>query len=62
MPTRKIGDVPFACTDHEHNPPSHAVFEPGVYEHICPTCGHKTVFTVTRVMCSTGGTSESNRQ
>ena len=22
------------------------VFEPGTYEHTCPACGYKTVFTV----------------
>lgn len=47
--TRKIADIPVPCLDHEHKPPSMMLFEPGVYEHVCPSCGHKTVFTVPRV-------------
>lgn len=46
MPTRKIADLPKACTDPEHGPPAHAVLSPGVYEHECPACGHKIRFTV----------------
>lgn len=48
MPTKKIGNVsPFhTCLHPEHGPPSMRVFDPGVYEHTCPACGKKTVFTV----------------
>ncbi len=49
MPTRKIADIapPSAdCRDREHRPPTMQVFEPGVYEHTCPACGKKSVFTV----------------
>jgi len=55
MPTRRL-DEPRSpltsewdngpCTHPEHNPPSHMVFQPGRYEHTCPSCGKKTVFTV----------------
>ena len=50
MPFKKIEqddlwkNIP--CLDCEHNPPSMIVLSPGKYEYICPTCGHKTVFTV----------------
>ncbi len=48
MPTKKISDLPHQpiCRNPEHNPPSMRVFEPGVYEHTCPGCGHKMTFTV----------------
>ncbi len=55
MATRKIDDdngwsgkewVPDPCNNHEHNPPSMMVFEPGTYEHECPGCGAKQVFVV----------------
>lgn len=48
MPTRKIADSPLTkmCRHPEHNPPGMQVFEPGTYEHTCPGCGHKMVFTV----------------
>jgi predicted RNA-binding Zn-ribbon protein involved in translation (DUF1610 family) len=26
----------------------HQVFQNGVYEHTCPSCGHKTIFRVNR--------------
>lgn len=43
---RKIGDFPRPCLHPEHNPPSMIVLEPGIYEHTCPGCGHRTTFTV----------------
>ena len=56
MSTRKIADIQpnkiwikqtkKPCFDPEHNPPKHCVFEPGIYEHVCPGCGKKTVFTI----------------
>lgn len=48
MPTRKIADLEKPCMDPEHNPPSHQVFEDGVYEHECPSCHKKTRFTVSK--------------
>lgn len=55
MPTRKIEDVatgttaiPALCLHPDHKPPMHQVFEPGTYEHECPNCGQKTIFTVNR--------------
>jgi hypothetical protein len=50
MPTRKIADLPLdsVCLDSEHSPPTHMFYEPGVYEHVCPSCGRKLVFTVPR--------------
>lgn len=52
MPTRKIDDndddyksfVP--CTHPDHDPPSHQVFEPGLYEHRCSACGRTVTFRV----------------
>jgi len=60
MPTRKIRDLPLEhwytpwppCQHPEHNPPSHMVFEPGVYEHTCPGCGRQLEFVVHGTWCS----------
>lgn len=55
MPTRKIeeptskewaSEVYRTCRDPSHDPPSMRVFEPGLYEHECPTCGTITKFRV----------------
>lgn len=49
MPTRKIRDLyntEIPCRDPEHNPPSMMVFEDGIYEHTCPSCGKVQRFTV----------------
>jgi hypothetical protein len=48
MPTRKIGEVVETrrCYDTSHDPPSMMVWEPGVYEHTCPSCGKKQTFVV----------------
>jgi hypothetical protein len=53
MPTKKIADFnpQDICNDPEHNPPSHMVFEPGIYEHTCPNCGKVTRFTVPQIIC-----------
>lgn len=53
MPTIKISDLDFPCMHPEHNPPNMIVFDPGVYEHTCPACGAKMIFTVTGTFCST---------
>jgi len=45
---RKIADIPKSCLSPEHVPPSHIVLENGVYEHTCPSCLAKTIFTVNR--------------
>lgn len=49
MSLRRI-DVPkydrTECKSPEHNPPMHIKLEPGIYEHTCPVCGAKRVFTV----------------
>lgn len=46
--TRKIADPPVLqpCRHPAHKPPNMCVFEPGMYEHICPGCGNKIIFTV----------------
>lgn len=44
--TRKIANIPEQCTHPDHNRSSHQVLTPGVYEHICPGCGKRRVFTV----------------
>jgi hypothetical protein len=50
MPLRKIDDGnkngKDLCRHPEHKPPMHIVLEPGTYEHTCPACGNKTIFTV----------------
>lgn len=46
--TRKIADLPRVCVSPQHDPPSMMVYEPGVWEHVCPSCGNRQVFTVTR--------------
>lgn len=53
MPTRKLPKEwsKFAaeyCRDPEHDPPSMQVFENGVYEHECPSCGAKSLFSVNK--------------
>ena len=48
MPTRKIADLPNNCMDKDHNPPMHVYLENGVYEHTCPLCGKKQIFTVNK--------------
>jgi len=50
-PTKKIDDAPIPCVHPEHNPPSHMVYDPGVWEHTCPGCGKKITFTVARTVC-----------
>jgi hypothetical protein len=56
MPTRRIREpeVPavgdgFPCVSPDHNPPSHQVFAPGLYEHECSRCHRKQRFRVERV-------------
>ena len=48
MPTKKIADLPSfrRCRHPEHKPPTMVVWEPGVYEHTCPSCGDVTRFIV----------------
>lgn len=62
MPTRKIGDLlnhaavvcrP-VCRHPEHNPPTHQVFENGVYEHECPACHATQTFVVYKPTLTTG--------
>jgi hypothetical protein len=55
MSLRKIAE-PWGgiCYHPEHNPPGMIVLEPGTYEHTCPGCGAKMVFTVPRVTCDSG--------
>ncbi len=48
---RKIADAPQQCLSPEHNPPSMIHLDPGTYEYVCPSCGHKTTFTVPLVTC-----------
>lgn len=51
MSERKIKSFPPPCFHPEHRPAGMLVREPGVYEHTCPGCGAKTVFTVPLVTC-----------
>lgn len=45
--TRKIADLSRPCAHPRHDPPSHMVYEPGVWQHTCPSCGGSQTFTVT---------------
>ena len=52
MPTKKIANLGrTVCKHPEHNPPRMRVFEPGLYEHECPACGHKVTFIVHETRC-----------
>jgi hypothetical protein len=49
MPTRKIDDALWEkaiCHDRDHDPPSHMVWPPGTYEHVCSSCGRTVRFVV----------------
>ena len=50
MLTRKIKgvDEKNKCNHPEHNPPKFRIYEEGTYEHECPSCGNKQVFTVNK--------------
>lgn len=46
MTLRKIAEPIIPCMSTEHNPPKNIYLEAGTYEHICPSCGKKIIFTV----------------
>lgn len=50
MSIKRIGDAPsytrVGCFDPEHNPPTHWCPPPGVYEHVCPSCGKRMILTI----------------
>lgn len=49
MPTKKIAEPPPPpCRHPDHKPAGMRVYEPGTYEHTCPACGARHVFTVQR--------------
>jgi hypothetical protein len=50
MPTKLI-EAFKPCLSRDHNPPTMIVLSPGIYEHTCSACGHKTTFTVPGVYC-----------
>lgn len=52
MSLKKIADFDLqdTCLDPEHNPPSHIVLKPGIYEHTCPNCGKITKFSVPKII------------
>jgi hypothetical protein len=51
MTLRKIADIPEPCRNPQHDPPSMICLSPGVYEHTCPGCGARVLFTVPWVSC-----------
>jgi hypothetical protein len=61
MPTRKIAKPKDRghCRDRAHDPPSMMVYENGLYEHECPSCGAKTVFRVNKPTFSSNGVARS---
>jgi hypothetical protein len=48
MSTRKIADIEDSepCRDPEHEPAKYMVYEPGIWEHVCPGCGKLQRFRV----------------
>lgn len=49
---RKVADesdLAYPCVSPEHNPPSHMVYEPGVWEWTCTRCGEVQRFRVNSV-------------
>ena len=48
MPTRKISEPAQEkkCMHPDHGVPMFQHFEPGTYEHTCPSCGEVKTFTV----------------
>ena len=44
--TRKVAELIKPCIHPEHDPPTHMVYESGVYKHICPECGNEQRFRV----------------
>lgn len=44
--TRKIADLEPICSHPAHNPPSHMVYEDGLWENVCPGCGATKIFRV----------------
>lgn len=51
MPIRKIHDTTWEwlkkpCSDADHNVPDMMLLSPGKYEHVCPSCGKKTIFSI----------------
>lgn len=42
---------PKPCLDPSHNFPSHWCPQPGVYQNICPSCGHISTVSVPAIMC-----------
>lgn len=61
MPTRKIKEEKEMkpCFSSDHNPPSHMVFEPGLYEHTCSACGRKITFRVNGIYLGPGGDGDT---
>lgn len=49
--TIKIADAPIPCMYPEHNPPSHMVYSPGLWQHTCPSCGKTVRFRVPQIIC-----------
>lgn len=46
--TRKVGELGAYnfCTSVDHYPPSYIVYDPGVWEHTCPSCQKVIRFNV----------------
>ncbi len=54
MPTKRTyvdGYKTEPCYDLDHNPPTHIVYPPGTYEHVCPSCGKIIRFVVQNKTC-----------
>lgn len=46
MNTEKIAELTKICKHPQHDPPKYRVFEPGIWKHTCPVCGHEQIFKV----------------
>jgi len=44
--TRRVSDTVVVCNSPDHLLPSFMVYEPGVWEHVCPVCRCVMVFVV----------------
>jgi len=43
---KKVENIEPPCIHPEHNPPTHIVLRPGIYEYTCPACGKTIRFVI----------------
>lgn len=47
---KKISESKNICLNSNHEPPSHMVLSPGVYEYVCPGCKEKTIIEISNII------------